>query len=86
MTKILDETANCQATSFSSMVSLWVGWFWRIKGCTPHPQVPVTAPVPSQIVKHELQKDLGEGVVTSEHETCTVHVWHKKGNVTRDVS
>lgn len=53
---------------------------------TSPPQVPVTAPVPSQIVKHELQKDLGEGVVTSQHDTCTVHVWHKKGNVTRDVS
>ncbi|KAK2498505.1 hypothetical protein MC885_011465 [Smutsia gigantea] len=37
-----------------------------------------------EIVKHELQKDLREGDVTSEHETCTIHVWHKKGDVTRD--
>ncbi|KAK2496404.1 hypothetical protein MC885_000972, partial [Smutsia gigantea] len=36
------------------------------------------------IVKHELPKDMGEGDVTSEHETCTIHVWHKKVDVTRD--
>lgn len=55
--------------------------------------LPVTAfvsqqasPFSSQGVEHELQKDLGEEGVTSGHETCTIHVWPRKGNVTGDVS
>lgn len=62
--KILTKTTNCRATSFSPMVSLRVT-LWSIKKCASHPcPIPGTVLVsqqpshlPSQIVKHELQKD-----------------------------